>query len=38
MARHSIVEKLHPVLTEPINTEMQVVYILVACRRVTITT
>jgi len=33
MARHSIVEKLHPVLTEPINTEMQVVYILVELRK-----
>jgi hypothetical protein len=33
MARHSIVEKLHPVLTQPIETEMQVVYILVELRK-----
>ena len=33
MARHSIVEKLHSVLTLPIDTEMQVVYILVELRK-----
>ncbi len=33
MARHSIIEKLHSALTQPIETEMQVVYILVEIRK-----
>lgn len=33
MGRHAIVEKLHPELQKPIETEMQVVYILVELRK-----
>ena len=33
MARHSTVDKLHPELQRPIETEMQVVYILVELRK-----
>ena len=33
MARHSIVEKLQSALTQPIDAEMHVVYILVELRK-----